>query len=148
MFKRAMKASLESAFTHKERSEETPVITEQSPLDPLSIINKTFPKEAPETTISASVSIEGTLNFERFIRIDGSFIGDLLGQGRLHIGPTGRITADLNLESAVIEGFLEGNIHVAGHLEIKGTATVKGDITAKTLTVEPGATISGNALIN
>ncbi len=142
MFKRAMKPGLESVFTHKERSNEEGPFAEIPPISP------GFVKESPETTISPSVSIEGRLIFERFLRINGSFIGELVGEGRLHIGPTGYIKADIHLESALIEGHLEGNIQIAGHLELASTAIIKGDITAKTMTVHPGATLSGQTLIN
>lgn len=142
MFKRAMKPGLESVFTHKERSGEDSLSTELPMIYPESL------KENPETIISASVLIEGTLTFERSICINGSFTGELIGGARLHIGPTGYIKADINLESALIEGRLEGNVHISGHLEIAATATVKGDIIAKTITVKSGAILNGLVLIS
>lgn len=147
MFKRAMKPAFEKDFTHPSRTEGEPLtMSETAPLASL-VAGHTLTLEGPETTINASVSIKGTLSFERFLRLDGSFEGELLARGRLHVGPRGCLKADINLEGAVIEGLVEGNIHIEDHLEIRATAIIKGDISARTLTVEPGATLIGSVLI-
>lgn len=105
-------------------------------------------EEAPETTLGAGVTFRGTLSFERFLRIDGSFEGDLLSQGKVIVGPTGQVKADLNLREAIIEGVVEGNITVEEKLELRGEAVIIGDIRAKALCVDEGVTISGNVSVN
>jgi cytoskeletal protein CcmA (bactofilin family) len=104
-------------------------------------------EETPETTLGAGVTFRGQLSFERFLRIDGDFEGDLLSQGKVVIGPTGSVKADLNLREAIIEGKVEGNITVQEKLELRGQATVKGDIRAKSLCVDEGVSISGIVLV-
>jgi cytoskeletal protein CcmA (bactofilin family) len=104
--------------------------------------------EMPETTLGAGVTFRGQLSFERFLRIDGTFEGDLLSQGKVVIGPTGFVKADLNLREAIIEGKIEGNITVQEKLELRGTASVKGDIRAKSLCVDEGVTISGIVMVS
>jgi cytoskeletal protein CcmA (bactofilin family) len=151
MFKRAMKPSIEKEFTHPQRAEGEQLFLGAQEDDRQTLASlvagHTLTREGPETTINATVSIRGTLSFERFLKLDGCFEGQLLAHGRLHVGPSGSLKADLNLESAIIEGLVEGNIHVEDHLDIRATAVIKGDITAKTLTVEPGATLVGSILI-
>lgn len=104
-------------------------------------------EEAPETTLGAGVTFRGQLSFERFLRIDGSFEGDLLSQGKVVVGPTGSVKADLNLREAIIEGVVEGNITVQEKLELRGEAVVKGDIRAKFLCVDEGASILGHVTV-
>lgn len=145
MFKKAAKPSLESIFTHQERSSEAPSPL-LSPEEPLQNIQKSV---SPETVVGATVAIQGTISFERFLRLDGHFTGQMHGPGgRLHIGPSGHVKADLCLESALIEGCLEGDIIVTGHLDVRATARIRGDISAKTLSVEAGATLQGKAEVS
>jgi cytoskeletal protein CcmA (bactofilin family) len=104
-------------------------------------------EEDPETTLGAGVTFRGSLSFERFLRIDGSFEGELLSQGKMVVGPTGKVKANLNLREAIIEGVVEGNITIQEKLELRGEAIVKGDICAKSLCVDEGVSITGYVTI-
>ncbi len=104
--------------------------------------------EAPETTLGAGVTFRGQLSFERFLRIDGSFEGELLSQGKVIVGPTGSVKANLNLREAIIEGKIEGNITVQEKLELRGQASVKGDIRARSLCVDEGVSIAGIVMVS
>jgi cytoskeletal protein CcmA (bactofilin family) len=104
-------------------------------------------EETPETTLGAGVSFRGQLSFERFLRIDGSFEGELLSQGKVIVGRTGKVKANLNLREAIVEGVVEGDITVQEKLELRGEAVVKGDIQAKSLCVDEGVTITGYVLV-
>jgi len=104
-------------------------------------------EEDPETTLGAGVTFRGELSFERLLRIDGCFEGDLLSQGKVVVGPKGKVKANLNLREAIIEGEVEGNIIVQEKLELRGEACIKGDIQAKSLCVDEGVTIVGHVNI-
>ena len=104
-------------------------------------------EETPETTLGVGVTFRGQLSFERFLRIDGDFEGDLLSHGKVVVGPTGSVKADLNLREAIIEGKVEGNITVQEKLELRGQASIKGDIRAKSLCVDEGVSISGIVMV-
>lgn len=101
------------------------------------------PEEAPETTLGEGVTFRGELAFERLLRIDGTFEGSLLSQGKVIIGKKGKVKANLNLREAIIEGSLEGNVTVQEKLELRGLASVRGDIKAKSLIVDDGVEILG-----
>jgi cytoskeletal protein CcmA (bactofilin family) len=100
-------------------------------------------EEEPETTIAAGVTIKGTMAFQHLLRIDGHFEGELLSSGKLIIGPTGSVKANLNLEEAFISGKLTGDIVVKKRLVLRGRAEVRGDITAPLLSVDEGVSIVG-----
>ena len=106
-----------------------------------------IPKEEPETTLGEGVTFRGELTFERLLRIDGTFEGELISKGKVIVGPKGQVKADLNLREAIIEGKVEGNITVEERLELRGTASVTGDITAKLLSVDEGVTLCGQVTI-
>lgn len=105
-------------------------------------------EEDPETTLGEGVTFRGELSFDRLLRIDGSFEGELLSQGKVVVGPKGRVKANLNLREAIIEGEVEGNIVVQEKLELRGEAKITGDIEAKSLCVDEGVKIVGHLTIS
>ncbi len=161
MFRRPGKNPLEDYkeeaphYTKYEPQEVPPRIfdTPHQPVtSPMSHDEKTLPhhlqgmlkeEEDPETTLGEGVTFRGELSFERLLRIDGTFEGELLSQGKVIIGPKGKVKADLNLREAIIEGEVEGNIVVQEKLELRGDASIKGDIKAKSLSVDDGVEIVG-----
>lgn len=104
--------------------------------------------EVPETTLGEGVIFRGELAFERLLRIDGTFEGQLLSQGKVIVGPKGKVKANLNLREAIIEGKVEGNITVQERLELRGEAVVIGDIRAKSLSMDDGVTLLGLVRVN
>jgi cytoskeletal protein CcmA (bactofilin family) len=100
-------------------------------------------QEEPETIIAAGVAIKGTMSFQKLIRIDGNFEGELLSSGKLIIGPTGSVKANINLEEAFISGKITGDITVKTRLVLRGRAEVRGDITAPLISVDEGVSIVG-----
>ena len=103
--------------------------------------------EEPETVLGEGISIKGELEFQRFLRVDGEFEGNLLSDGKIVVGPTGVVRANIELNEAVIEGRVEGNIVVRGRCELRGDAVVIGNITAKLLSVDEGVSIRGEVNI-
>ena len=115
-------------------------------IDPhaLEVENEEFnDEEEPETIIAEGVSITGTITFKKLIRIDGSFEGELASSGKVIVGPTGCVKANLNLEEAFIAGKVVGDISVKKRLVLRGRAEVRGDITAPLLSVDEGVCIIG-----
>ena len=93
--------------------------------------------------IVEGTSIEGEIRCESNIRIDGSFVGNLITKGRLVIGPAGRIEGTVTCQNAEIEGLVKGKLFVQQMLSLKGTAKVEGDIFTDKLAVEPGSSFTG-----
>jgi cytoskeletal protein CcmA (bactofilin family) len=100
-------------------------------------------EEEPETVIAQGVSIKGTMSFQKLLRIDGTFEGELLSSGKLIVGPTGSVTANINLEEAFISGKVIGDISVKKRLVLRGRAEVRGDVTAPLLSVDEGVSLVG-----
>ncbi len=83
-------------------------------------------------------TIEGTVQADKDIRIDGTLRGSLTCKGKVIIGPTGYISGDVQCENAVIEGRFEGILMVNDMLHVKETAKVEGDVTTQKLVVQSG----------
>jgi len=99
--------------------------------------------EEPETVVAAGVSIKGTMSFQKLVRIDGYFEGELLSSGKVIVGPTGHVKANINMEEAFISGKVTGDITVKKRLVLRGRAQVCGDVTAPILSVDEGVSIVG-----
>ncbi|EPP35050.1 polymer-forming cytoskeletal family protein [Chlamydia ibidis] len=104
--------------------------------------------EEPETTLGEGVTFKGELAFERLLRIDGTFEGILISNGKIIVGPKGSVKADIQMHEAIIEGVVEGNITVDGRVELRGEAVIKGDIQASELCVDAGVKLLGYVAIS
>lgn len=84
-------------------------------------------------------NVEGTIQADKDIRIDGTLKGTLTCKGKVIIGPTGYISGDITCENAVIEGRFEGVLIVGDVLHVKETAKIEGDVSTQKLVVQPGS---------
>ncbi len=93
--------------------------------------------------IQHGTSIEGTVNCEGDLRLDGSIKGDVKITGRLVMGHDAAITGDIICEDADVAGKIFGNINVKETLTLKKQSRLTGDIATKKLIVENGAEFNG-----
>ncbi len=98
---------------------------------------------AAETVVGPSVKIQGDLNSEGNIRIEGSVTGKVQTTQSVHVGEAAVITADMLAGNAIIAGQVQGNIKVTGNLILQSSARINGDIACAILRVEDGALFSG-----
>ena len=98
---------------------------------------------AASTTSSNSLvqgtNMEGNVQADKDIRIDGTLRGSLNCKGKVIIGPTGYITGDITCENAVIEGRFDGILIVGDVLHVKETAKIDGEVFTQKLVVQPGS---------
>lgn len=88
--------------------------------------------------------IEGQVQSEGDIRVDGFINGSLKCKAKVIIGPTGRIFGEITCQNAVIEGVLEGEIQVQETLKLEKTAKVKAEIVTSKIIIAAGAVFNGN----
>jgi cytoskeletal protein CcmA (bactofilin family) len=98
---------------------------------------------AAETVVGPSVKIQGDLNSEGNIRIEGAVAGKVQTTQSVHVGEAAKIAADIHAGNAIIAGEIHGNVKVTGNLILQATARVAGDVTCAILRVEDGAQFSG-----
>ncbi len=98
---------------------------------------------AAETVVGPSVKIQGDLNSEGNIRIEGAVAGKVQTTQSVHVGDHAKIAADVQAGNAIIAGEVQGNIRVTESLILQATARVAGDITCGILRVEDGAQFTG-----
>lgn len=98
---------------------------------------------AAETVVGPSVKIQGDLNSEGNIRIEGQVAGKVMTTQSVHVGEAAKIAADVQAGNAIIAGEVQGNLKVSGNLILQASARIAGDITCAILRVEDGAQFTG-----
>ena len=88
-------------------------------------------------------SFEGRLIFEGIVRIDGKFTGDIFTRDSLIIGPDAKVVAQIEADTVVVSGYLEGHIRASNRVEIQATGHVKGMVTSPILKIEEGGVFDG-----
>ncbi|KAJ1454957.1 polymer-forming cytoskeletal-domain-containing protein [Pelagophyceae sp. CCMP2097] len=102
----------------------------------------------PETTIGETISIEGKLRFERLLRLDGKFEGELISAGDLIVGPTGELVGDVRgMGDVVVFGKVMGSISV-DRLELRASAAIYGNVACKSLRMDPSVVLVGTLNIH
>lgn len=103
-----------------------------------------YPNTAECAHLGKSLAIKGELSGGEDIYIDGQLEGSIELHGNdLMVGPSGRVRANVNARTVVVEGKLEGNIHASERAELKKSAVTLGDIVAQRVAIEDGAYYKG-----
>ncbi|MBH41153.1 MAG: hypothetical protein CL685_00375 [Candidatus Magasanikbacteria bacterium] len=104
--------------------------------------NTTSPEDL-ETVVGPSMQVEGDFVSEGSIIVKGTVSGTVKTSKLLRAEEGSKIIANIKAADAVICGQVKGSVRVNQTIEISATAQILGDISCKSLTVQPGALISG-----
>jgi cytoskeletal protein CcmA (bactofilin family) len=99
--------------------------------------------------LGSSLHVKGDIIGTEDLLIDGSVEGLVeLDERKLTVGPTAKITADINARDVVVYGFVKGNVHAKGRIEIKKDGSVIGNLTTAQIMIEDGADFKGSIEID
>ena len=99
--------------------------------------------------LGSSLQVKGDITGTEDLLIDGSVEGLVeLDERKLTIGPTAKVTADINARDVVVYGFVKGNVHAKGRIEIKKDGSVIGNLTTAQIMIEDGADFKGSIEID
>ncbi len=104
--------------------------------------------EEIHTIIGKESSFEGKLVFDGIVRIDGSFKGNVQSKGKLLVGETSNIEADIEIGSIILSGEIKGNIVADTIVEIKSKGRFTGNVTSPVLIIEEGAAFNGTSAMD
>jgi cytoskeletal protein CcmA (bactofilin family) len=92
--------------------------------------------------ITSSLVIKGEIRGREDLYIDGEVQGTInLSQGRVTIGPHGKISADVEATEIVVRGTVKGAIRGRERVEIGRTGEIHGNISTIRISIEEGAII-------
>ena len=94
---------------------------------------------AIESTIGSNTHIEGDIQGDGGLRVDGIVQGSIELTGNLVVTESAKIRAEIKASNISVAGAVQGNI-TATRIEILDTGRVWGDLTVKSLLVNEGGT--------
>jgi cytoskeletal protein CcmA (bactofilin family) len=99
--------------------------------------------------LGSSLHVKGDITGTEDLLIDGSVEGLIkLDEWKLTVGATAKLTADINARDVVVHGYVKGNVHAKGRIEIKKDGAVIGNLTTAQIMIEDGADFKGSIEID
>ncbi len=102
-------------------------------------------KSGISTFQGSDASIEGNVEFEGTIRLDGGVRGKISSaNGTVVIGEKAVINADISVDVAIIMGEVNGFVDAKERIELYPPGRILGDIRAPVVCIQAGAVFQGN----
>lgn len=95
------------------------------------------------TTIAAGTTVNGDVESESDMRIDGNVIGNIICKSKIVLGENAIVQGDIQSANADIFGTINGNAKVSDLLCLKSKSTINGNLTTGKLLIEPNAVFNG-----
>lgn len=105
--------------------------------------NNETTQQAGINIIGLGTTIEGNVDAQGDIRIDGKITGNVTSKGKVVLGTTGIVEGNIIAKNAEVAGETIGKINTEELLILKSTANINGDIISSKLMVETGANFTG-----
>ncbi len=96
------------------------------------------------SVLGSTARLEGKFEISDSIQIECEVGGQMTVGGKLVIGESGVVHADVHTVNAVIMGQYEGNLIATGDVEITSTGRVMGNIETDSLVIAKGGFFNGN----
>jgi len=96
--------------------------------------------------IARGTTVRGDLRFNGALHLDGQIEGTVIGEGEnavFTLSEHGRVTGEIHVPQAVINGHVTGDVHVSVRLELAPQARIDGDLRYHTLEMAAGAQVNG-----
>lgn len=101
-------------------------------------------EETIDTVIGEDIAFRGSLVYTNTLKINGNFKGTIQTTGKLIIGSTAEVEADMEVGTLIVEGKLKGNVNAREKIELRKPSELIGDIQTPVLEVESGSRFLGN----
>src|SRR3954466_5265429 len=106
------------------------------------------PVSNSKNVLNSDVELKGTLKFSGDLTFDGKIEGDINSDGTLNLGDNAILKGNINVNSVVVRGKVNGNVAAKEKIDIKSKAELFGDIRAPKLVIEEGVTFVGKTEVN
>ena len=95
--------------------------------------------------LSKKVKIEGEIQGDEDLHVEGHFRGIIKISGNIFVGQTGLVEADVEADNVIIQGQIKGNVLARRQLEIQSLGQLTGDCTAVSIDIKEGAIFEGRS---
>ena len=90
-------------------------------------------------SVGKTMRLLGEIRSDEDLYFDGELEGTLEVSGRLTIGPSGKLKANVRARDLVVAGSIQGGVEAAGRIVIMNGASIVGDIKTAGIEIEDGA---------
>jgi cytoskeletal protein CcmA (bactofilin family) len=101
-----------------------------------------------KNVLNSDVELKGTLRFSGELTFDGKLDGDINSEGSLNLGDNAVVKGNINVNTVVIRGKINGNISAREKIDIKSKTELFGDVRTPKLVIEEGVTFVGKSEVN
>ena len=111
----------------------------------MSEVNAQFDSERGQVTalIDKGASFDGKLTFEGTVQIGGEFKGEIFTKDTIVISKGAQVTAQIEAETIIISGRVEGNLFARKKVVMHPPAVFKGTVTTPSLKIDEGVVFEG-----
>jgi len=106
------------------------------------------PASNSKNVLNSDVELKGTLKFSGELTFDGKLDGDINTDGTLNLGDNAVVKGNLNVNSVIMRGKVNGNVAAREKIEIKPKTELFGDIRGPKLVIDEGVTFVGKTEVN
>jgi cytoskeletal protein CcmA (bactofilin family) len=93
--------------------------------------------------IGSGLVIDGNLESESSVRIDGEVRGRVTAAGNLELGPHSSVRSDVFAQRVSVSGSVLGNVAAKERVDLLAGARLTGDVRAPRFTIADGANFRG-----
>ena len=106
---------------------------------------KTIKSDTITMLLGPGTTIEGTVEFENTVRLEGNVVGKIYStDGKLIIGETAVVDGEIMVNVAIIMGRVKGKIYAGKRVEVYPPGRIEGDIECPAILVKSGVIFNGN----
>jgi len=87
---------------------------------------------------------EGKMTFQGVFRLEGKFEGEIFDSGTLIVAESAIVKGKIGVNTIIISGQVEGEVHVHEKTEIHSTGQFHGNLLTPTLIVNEGGVLEGH----
>ena len=98
------------------------------------------------TLISSDTTVKGDITFTGQLDVEGSVVGSIQAEAKdsvLRVVAGGRVSGEIKVPHATINGSVDGDIHTSERLELAEGAAVDGDVYYNLVEMAVGAKVNG-----
>jgi cytoskeletal protein CcmA (bactofilin family) len=94
--------------------------------------------------LGPTLHVMGEISGNDDLEIEGWVEGSVQLEGKLTVGASGKVTADIITREVVVYGTVKGKVQATDRIEIKKDGSVNGDLTTARIVIEDGANFKGS----
>ena len=91
--------------------------------------------------LTTGTVVIGNIQADTDFRLDGQVEGDITCNGKIVVGPQGKVVGK-------IHGEVKGTLKIAEKLILKATGAITGDVATQSLEIEPNGRFNGQCTMN